>query len=258
MGHLLSKDIFHVHTFRCKHAGRDRDEAYVEKAISLGARSVTFTDHAPFPGDPFDSRMEIAELPEYLSTLNELRIRYKNHIRIGIGLEIEYLPGFEDYYRSLYNNEKLDFMMLGQHFFRDANGDYSFYYKRTKLLRDEPRMLGNAMVKALNTGMFPYVAHPDRIFRKRFIWDDGLAAISEEVVATAAKNGVRLEKNIASIRKGYYRPQFWKIAGNRTHIFIGVDAHSVLDLELLDSVNAGEYYYTVLSEKHQQKQEENA
>ena len=116
MSTLLVNDIFHVHTYRCKHAGYDPDEAYVEKAIDLGARSLTFTDHAPFPGDPFDSRMEISQLPEYLDSLISLREKYKTHIRIGIGLEIEYIPGFEDYYRELYENEKLDFMMLGQHF----------------------------------------------------------------------------------------------------------------------------------------------
>lgn len=31
------KTIFHVHTYRCKHASQEREEEYVKKAISLGS-----------------------------------------------------------------------------------------------------------------------------------------------------------------------------------------------------------------------------
>ncbi len=33
----LDKEIFHVHTNRCKHASDETDVDYVEKAICLGA-----------------------------------------------------------------------------------------------------------------------------------------------------------------------------------------------------------------------------
>ena len=58
------KEIFHVHTFRCGHAGNDQDVEYVKKAVALGAKRIVFTDHCPFPGNPFKSRMEIEQLPE--------------------------------------------------------------------------------------------------------------------------------------------------------------------------------------------------
>ena len=35
-------NIFHVHTYRCGHAGQDPDELYVRKAIELGASAITF------------------------------------------------------------------------------------------------------------------------------------------------------------------------------------------------------------------------
>ncbi|MBQ2577396.1 MAG: PHP domain-containing protein [Lachnospiraceae bacterium] len=47
---MEKNEIFHVHTFRCGHAAEVEDEAYVKKAIELGADKITFTDHAPFPG----------------------------------------------------------------------------------------------------------------------------------------------------------------------------------------------------------------
>ena len=69
----LASDIFHVHTFRCGHAEDISDKKYIEKAIELGATGIWFTDHAPFPGDPFGNRMKYSELEEYVSTL----LRYK-------------------------------------------------------------------------------------------------------------------------------------------------------------------------------------
>ena len=84
-------ELFHVHTYRCKHAEDIRDEAYVKKAIALGATGILFSDHTPFPGDPFGNRMDYAQLPEYLDTIHRLQEKYDDVIRIRIGLEVEAL-----------------------------------------------------------------------------------------------------------------------------------------------------------------------
>ena len=56
---INNKYIFHIHTYRCGHASNESDEAYVRKAIELGAESITFTDHTPFPGDTYRFRSRI-------------------------------------------------------------------------------------------------------------------------------------------------------------------------------------------------------
>ena len=55
---LGERYLFHVHTFRCKHAEMVPDEEYIKKSIDLGATDIWFTDHAPFPGNPFGGRMK--------------------------------------------------------------------------------------------------------------------------------------------------------------------------------------------------------
>ena len=60
------EDFFHVHTRRCKHGSEESDETLVKKAISLGAKRITFTDHVPFPENPFGNRMDFEELEEAL------------------------------------------------------------------------------------------------------------------------------------------------------------------------------------------------
>lgn len=110
---MKNNSIFHVHTFRCKHAGDETDKLYVEKAIELGAKEIVFTDHCPFPGNPFGNRMEIEQLPEYIDTVNSLKQKYASDIVVKVRLEIEYLPKFREYYKELYMSERLDVMMLG-------------------------------------------------------------------------------------------------------------------------------------------------
>mgnify|MGYP003469900210 FL=1 len=91
------RDLYHVHTWRCRHAFDGvYDEDVVKRALEIGATSIYFTDHGPFPGDPFGNRMRYDQLDEYLWTLDELRRRYKDDIKIYIGLEIEYLKSYED------------------------------------------------------------------------------------------------------------------------------------------------------------------
>ena len=70
------REIFHVHTYRCRHAANVADEMYILKAIDLGAVSITFTDHAPFPGNPFGNRMDIQQLSEYLDSLVTIHSRF--------------------------------------------------------------------------------------------------------------------------------------------------------------------------------------
>ena len=55
---ISDKDCFHVHTYRCGHAEDIPDEAYIKAAMSIGAKGIWFTDHAPFPGNPFKNRMK--------------------------------------------------------------------------------------------------------------------------------------------------------------------------------------------------------
>ena len=60
------QEIFHIHTWRCKHASMEEDYCYVESAMKLGATRIVFTDHSPFPDNPFTNRMDMEQLPEYI------------------------------------------------------------------------------------------------------------------------------------------------------------------------------------------------
>lgn len=231
---MKSKELFHVHTYRCKHAGDERDELYIKRAIELGAGAITFTDHAPFPGNPFGNRMNMEDLQEYIDTLSDLREYYKSDIEVRIGLEIEYFPSFIDYYKWLYEEQKLDVMMIGQHMYECGDGQYSFSLDRDVLKKEEAEGLGNAIIEGMKTGYFSVVAHPDRIFRRCKTWDGHMEKLSENMIKVAVANNIALEKNLSSMqRKNQYWEEFWRLVPDSAKGITGLDAHSVNELEII-------------------------
>lgn len=230
---IKDTDIFHVHTYRCKHAEEIEDEVYVRKAIELGATGIWFSDHAPFPNDPFGHRMSIDSLDEYLDALYELKEKYEDTIAVHVGLEIEYLPSFRTYYEDLKSNPKLELLMLGQHMFEVSSGIYSFHLTSDEKNRQEYLRCGIAIIEGLMFGAFDVIAHPDRIFKRRKKnWDENMEVLSKKIIEKAFEQNVLMEKNLSSVEHTYhYRKEFWQLVPDETHTVYGVDAHSLLEME---------------------------
>ena len=225
--------FFHIHTFRCGHAAMVPDEAYVRKAIELHAGSIWFSDHAPFPGDPLHHMMSVTELDGYLETIHALKHRYAGQIDVHAGLEIEYFPSFDrsGWYRQLKDDERIEFLMIGQHMAEIKPGHFSFEWDKERLARDEYRVLGEAVIAGIESGYFDFVAHPDRSFRAKRAWDDDMTALSRRIIGAAAKADIPLEKNKLSARMAYnFWPEFWRLLTPANRVITGLDAHSVEDM----------------------------
>ncbi|MGB4661760.1 MAG: PHP domain-containing protein [Mobilitalea sp.] len=221
------KECFHVHTSRCKHASDDTDEDYIEAALRMGASKIVFTDHCPFPGNPFRNRMDIEQLPEYIQSLNFLKRKYMKLIDVKIGLETEYLPSFRAYYKKLIEMEGLELMILGQHFYEVEPEVYSFSMEEKYC---EYLGLGKAILYGIKSGCFSAVAHPDRIFRRKTEWDESMTELSKEIIDAAKDKGVLLEINESSIRRKQYKQEFWDLVPCDVKTIEGIDAHSVAEL----------------------------
>lgn len=229
-------EIFHVHTWRCGHAENVSDEAYVLRAIELGADRITFTDHAPFPDDRFGNRMRMDQLEEYITTLHTLKMKYEKEIDLQIGLEVEFLPSYISYIEKLSGNNDIDILLLGQHFCEIEKGVWSFQLEDK---RNEWKYLLESEMEAMTTGLFDVVAHPDRAFRRCLCWDDEMADIAEEFIAFAAyAHHIPLEKNLSSYhKKKYYWKEFWNMLPLKYPTIIGCDAHALDELVICTSDN---------------------
>lgn len=226
------REIFHVHTRRCGHSSMETDESYVVRALELGAGRITFTDHAPFPGNPFSNRMKYEELEEYISSLKELKLLYEGRIDVRIGLEIEYLPGFRSYYKELKDNPDIEILMIGQHHYEISPGRYNFELPRGEVTpEDGYRAFSEAQEAAMETGWFDVLAHPERIFRKAESWQENMEVLAKKVIAAALKNNVVLEYNMKSERTyPEIQREFWKLVPADAPCIDGCDAHRTSEL----------------------------
>ena len=224
-------ELFHVHTYRCKHAEDIRDEAYVKKAIALGATGILFSDHTPFPGDPFGNRMDYAQLPEYLDTIHRLQEKYDDVIRIRIGLEVEYLPSYHGFYEELRSDPRLDFLMIGQHMFEISPGKYSFQLSSTEKNEQEHAGCIEAMLQGIESGLFDVIAHPDRCFKLQTKWTEELTELSKNLIHSACTAGIKIEKNLESMKRDRnYWEEFWALVPEHAGVVVGTDAHSIDEL----------------------------
>ena len=130
-GFFLKRDA-HIHTQYCPHGTNDTIENYIKKAIKLGFKDITFTEHAPLPTnfvDPTpekDSGMDPHKLISYLDELNTLKEQYKENIHIRIGFEVDYIVGYETETTSFLNivGPQIDDAILSVHFLK-YNDEYT-------------------------------------------------------------------------------------------------------------------------------------
>ena len=225
---MEDKYVFHVHTKRCGHAQEIEDEAYVKKALEFGSESIYFTDHAPFPEDPFRNRMRYEELDEYITSLKEIRDKYMGKICVHIGLEIEYLPSYDDYYKQLRNMDEIELLILGQHHAETPLGKYTFELEDKS---DEWKYLMEGQIAGTKSGYFDVVAHPDRIFKREKKWTPDMETEAKRFLDVATKKRITIERNIASMYHDYqYWDEFWELVPEDLPVIVGSDAHTIDDL----------------------------
>ncbi len=224
---------YHTHTMRCKHAFGS-DEEYVLEAIKHGYKVLAFTDHSPWPLHPFESasiRMDIAELAEYVDSVQSLKRRYKDHIDIKLGLEAEYFEDRIDWLKRMKELFEMDLLIFGNHFHKTISyGTYYAFYNDPDQVLNHYR---KDSIEGLKTGLFSIFAHPDIFVRSLRRWDQKAEDMSREIIRCSKELGVFLEFNLGGVRSraGYPYLPFWKVvAQEKAPVIIGIDAHSPSDL----------------------------
>ncbi len=126
----------HIHSPYCPHGTTDSFEQYIMRAIALGFKEITFTEHAPLPitfvdSTPTkDSAMHLNELHQYFETITKLQEKFHSKIKINRGLEIDYIEGFEDEITSFLNQNGsfIDDSILSVHFLKRNSQFYCLDY----------------------------------------------------------------------------------------------------------------------------------
>lgn len=225
---------YHTHTNRCLHA-QGSEEDYVLSAIHSKVDVLGFSDHAPFPDKDFGLRMPYDQLSAYTNTIDTLSEKYKNDIRLVKGLEIEYLPEYNQYYETLLSKEGFEYLLLGEHFFSSTFGFFNIYNASSTDIYIE---YATAIASAMNTNYFKIVAHPDLFLLNPFKWDKNCETACDIIINEAVKTNTILEFNANGFRRGknefpdgiryqYPHPFFWEqVAKTKIPVIIGSDCHN--------------------------------
>ncbi|MBF0503792.1 MAG: histidinol-phosphatase HisJ [Candidatus Omnitrophica bacterium] len=228
---------YHMHTPLCGHATGNPEE-YVKQALKMGLKEIGFSDHAPMVNKPMPKvTMSFEQLPEYHAMIEDVQKRYASQIRIKIGIEADFLPGYEDKTKSIIQSYPYDYVIGSVHFIDDwafddpATREYwkihdvdVVYHKYYALLR-----------RSANTGFYQIIAHCDlpKKFGSRPTVD-----LTDDIKATAKvfkETGVAIEINTSGLLKpiGEMFPsldclKIYREAG--VPLVFGSDAHDPLNV----------------------------
>jgi len=227
---------YHTHTYRCKHAIGDIDD-YAKAALTGGITVLGFTDHTPLPDNRWLSvRMHMDELEEYLAAITKAQKQYQG-LTILSGLECDYFKEYHNFYKEeLLDKWGLDYLIAGTHFFK-TNGVFKGAHGEITGRR-ELKAYAAACIKAIESGLFTFITHPDIFGMSYLKWDKEAQAVSKDILTAAAHNGVALEINSYGLRKKRVhteqgeRPvypilQFWELAADyKVEVVANSDAHT--------------------------------
>ena len=203
-------------------------EEYVLAAKQVGIKSLGFSDHCPVTTlelQDIKSQMHLKEVDDYINGIKRLKDKYKD-IELLTGFECEY-----DNMKSLFLSElrdKVDYMVLGQHFITDVKREGNSNY---------PTVYAHEICAAMESGLFDIVAHPDIFMnysetftqieeQTKFMEN---AKVASRMICEKAKElNIPLEINLHGIvnNKAYPSRLFWEICEKiGTPVIYGVDAH---------------------------------
>ncbi|MGL5067658.1 MAG: histidinol-phosphatase [Sarcina sp.] len=225
---------YHTHTYRCKHA-IGTEEEFVKAAIENNVSILGFSDHIAYPDDRSGNRMQYDEVKPYVAECFRLKEKYKDEIDILVGFESEYDIKCHDYYEYLFKELKIEYLVLGQHYF-EINGKF---YNTFKLESTEDYVVyAKTVAEALKTDYFKILAHPDVIFVNDLAFDDNCRQAIEILIEAIKEANIVIEFNANGIRRGFiesvdgerYRypyMEFWKRAQQENlRVIVSSDCHN--------------------------------
>jgi histidinol-phosphatase (PHP family) len=224
---------YHMHTPLCRHAVGEPSELAAH-ASKIGLREIGFSDHGPMPRDDFDEwRMYAAQLDDYIAKVEHARKAYPNLV-IKIALEVDFIPGYEDWIRQLAARHPWDYFIGSVHYISeswaiDSPSQLSEWTNRDPI--EVWTAYFDRLTMAAQSGLFEIIGHADLCKKFCFYPEQDCTALFTRFLDAASKHGVAIELNTAGLRKDckeiYPSPSFLQLAAEREMpITFGSDAHA--------------------------------
>ncbi|MCC3359692.1 histidinol-phosphatase HisJ, partial [Bacillus sp. REN16] len=243
----------------CPHGTKDDFEDYIARALQLGFDEISFTEHAPLPArfiDPTpqkDSGMDANELENYFTVLTGLQKKYESDLKINIGLEVDFIEGYEKDTKNFLNEygRYLNDSILSVHFLKKGNQYYCLDYSPdmfATMIQDYSTVEAvyeayyDTLLRSVTSDLGQY--KPKRIghitlvhkFQKKFPTSKSFNEMTNKILDKIAEEGLSLDYNGAGINKPLcrevYPPELIikEAIKRKIPLVYGSDAHSRKDL----------------------------
>jgi histidinol-phosphatase (PHP family) len=197
---------YHTHHVRCGHASGCLED-YVKRGIEIGLAQLGLSDHMPLLHvDPATYWPEMAmprdELPRYVEECLNLKEKYKDQIDIRVGLEGDYIEGYESEIASIVNAYPWDYVIGSVHFL--GEWDISDFRQVSdwegKDIYEVYTQYYDAVKKAARSGLYDYIGHIDVIKRFGFKPERDPWELEKAALDTVKEQGLAIELNASGLR----------------------------------------------------------
>ncbi len=224
---------YHMHTPLCRHATGEPSD-YARRAIELGLDEIGFSDHGPMPRDDFDDwRMRLDQLSDYVARVDRAR-RDAPSLTIKLALEVDFLPGQEEWVRDLAGRHPWDYLIGSVHYVTeswDIDNPHRISLWQGRDLFEVWTAYFERLTQAAESGLFDIIGHADLCKKFRFRPAADCTPLYRRFLAAARRAGVAIELNTAGLRKEcreiYPSRTFLELAHQEAvPIAFGSDAHA--------------------------------
>ncbi|PTX94711.1 histidinol phosphate phosphatase [Verrucomicrobia bacterium LW23] len=225
---------YHIHTPLCHHAEGEPAE-YIRAAQAAGLAEIGFSDHNPMATQFDNWRMAPEDLPRYLAMIDQAQ-RDHADFPVRLGLECDYIPGYEDHIRWLARQADWDYLIGSVHYIApdwEVDNPYPEHIKRwaQQPVEDVWERYFAAYTRMAASGLFDFLAHPDLVKKFGNRPEGDLSRFYTTSLEAIADTGAVLEVSTAGLRKAareiYPSRTFLELAHARhIPIVINSDAHA--------------------------------
>lgn len=224
---------YHMHTPLCRHAvGEPRDLA--AHAVSIGLSEIGFSDHSPMRDRDFDNwRMFDAQLDEYVENVRCAQKAFPQ-LTIKLALEVDYIPGHEEWIRDLAGRHPWDYFIGSVHYISEAFA-VDDPTQISKLKEKDPFEVWSVyferLTMAAESKLFHIIGHTDLPKKFRIYPQRDCTALFEKFLDACEKTDTAIELNTAGLRKHckeiYPSKNILQLAHSKNvAITFGSDAHA--------------------------------
>jgi histidinol-phosphatase (PHP family) len=194
---------YHMHTPLCRHATGEPTELAAQ-AIRLGFKEIGFSDHSPMPRDDFDDwRMKATELDAYVAKVEQARRDHPN-LLIQLALEVDYLPGCDDWVRDLAARHPWDYFIGSVHYVSDSwaiDNPAEIAKWKTRDPIEVWTAYFERLTQAAESGLFDIIGHADLCKKFSFVPQQDCTSLFTRLLQAAKRRGLAIELNTSGLRK---------------------------------------------------------